>query len=334
MSKIRSFVSIVAVAAGLSTPLPAAADVLEFDSPKFDAPGGATNWLPLVAAFARGEAGGNVRVQGNLTIPNGTGKVPVVVIAHTSAGPGIDVSSMQQYMAAEGYATLVYDSYRPRGFFNNNSPGNGGPKLEINQVVDAFGALKALAAHPRIDAGKAAIVGMSAGGTTALLTSVGWIGDRFAGEGGPRFAAAVSLYPGGYLMPDPADMTTGTPILMLPAEKDDFMKWTRTKVWVDYALREKPALALKAVPVPGAAHGFLMIGMPVQFQPNAPSPNCPFLLANGKGMSLKLDGTLGSGTDGWSPACFARGSSIGYSSDAANFAIKHVREFLKVSFAK
>ena len=119
-----------------------------------------------------------------------------------------------------GFATLTYDSFAARGS-TGVALARSGPGLWPSGVADAFAALRLLASHPRIDAGRIAIAGFSYGGEVAHLTA--FAGLRAAlNPGQVRFAAHVAYYPAGVFgaIAEPGAYT-GSPILMLLGEKDD-----------------------------------------------------------------------------------------------------------------
>jgi dienelactone hydrolase len=310
----------------------AAAGAAADETVAFDAPLYAGERAAVIPSFKKNEASAQVRISGTLIYPPGAaGPVPAVIVAHTSAGPGPDVSTVALTMRDAGFAALTYHSYEPRNFGAANQSG-GGPRLEIHQAADAYLALKALAANPRIDAKRVAVVGLSAGGNAALLAASETVRRRFAGESGPRFAALVAIYPGGYFLPTGKDVSTRTPILILPAEKDDLMPWPRTKAWVDYVLRENPSVPLAHKLVPDATHSFL--NERARSDSNVPGGGtCPFFLANfgeGSRLLLQIDGTLtGTPVQG----CNSRGATMSFSYSAQTFAMAETVAFLKKGFA-
>ena len=228
-------------------------------------------------------------------------------------------------MRRAGFATLIYESFVPRNY-PRSGDGSGGTKLELNQVVDAYMALKALAANPRIDPKRIYYVGMSAEGNAALLATIEWIRKRYADN--LQFAGLVALYPGGYAAPNAAGMSTETPLLILPAEQDNFMKWSRTKVWLDYVTRENPSLPIKVVMVKDTQHSF-MHPNGAGYNPNTATPNnCPYLLVSERAPMapmLQLDGSVVGYR--WDQSCVARGATTSYSSSAAAFAIAQIVAF-------
>ncbi len=308
-----------------------AAERIDLEGPIYEGEG-----HNVIAPFKNNLVTSTVRIRGNLNVPrNAAGPVPLVIIAHSAGGWGGEGETIKEAMDEAGFATLDYDSYAARNW-ENPSRGKGGPKLEAHQAADAYGALKVLQSNPRIDGRRIAIVGTSAGGNTALLAASETLHARYVGKNGPRFAALVALYPGGYLLPTATDSTAKTPILILPAEKDDFMKWERTKVWIDYVKRENPDVPLDVVMVPDAHHSFMNKSAPSGNQYNVGTPvagTCPFALANfsttGRAY-LQLDGSISTQFD---PACQGRGATTGYSWKAAQFAMEQTVTFLKRSFA-
>jgi len=323
--------ALICLLAPLSPAAPARAETLTLEAPLYEG-----RFTEAARAFATGQSARTIRIRAELDFPKtapADGRHSTVIVAHTSAGPGADTQLLKKVLLENGYAVLGYDSYTMRGFTDNNRQGNGGPKLELNQVADAFIALETLSRHPRIDPRRVGLVGVSAGGNTALLAAADWIKARYTQPATPAFAALVAIYPGGFILPAAEHMTLGSPILILPAEKDDFMKWPRTKVWFDYVKREAPAQPLDFILVPNAHHSFLNSNARGQYNPDAPSPNCPYLLAypEGGARHLSLEGVVTPGP--FPPTCFARGSTTGYSVDAANFALQKMLAFLKASFA-
>jgi dienelactone hydrolase len=171
-------------------------------------------------ALKREYRGQPIEVTGQLLLPPGTGRVPAVVIVHGSGG----VSDSREFryaceMSAMGVAALVIDSFKPRGIGNTVSDQEQVSSVEM--AMDAFAALKALAAHPRLDASRIGIFGFSKGGTVSLLTAHERHIARAALPPGLRFALHVPFYPActtHYLR----RKTSGAPIYMLIGGADTY----------------------------------------------------------------------------------------------------------------
>lgn len=214
-------------------------------------PGVAQSEARETLTIAREHRGKPIQVTATLMLPPGAGKVPAMVIHHGSGG----VSEAREFRYARelvgmGVAALVIDSFKPRGIMSTVSDQEAVASLEM--ADDAFGALKLLAAHPRINSTRVGIVGFSKGGIVALLTALERRAAR-ALPAGLRFALHVPFYPGcssHYFRPK----TTGAPITMLLGGADTY---TGLAPCTEYAAKLKAAGARIEVKVyPGAKHGF------------------------------------------------------------------------------
>ena len=206
--------------------------------------------LVLVAANAEAQAGIE-RVQfgeitGILHRPAEPGRHPAIVIVHGSAGVA---EAREGFWARElssfGMVALVTDSFSPRGV---DSTTEDQSRVTTTQMLrDAYAALAFLAARAEVDEKRIAIMGMSKGGSVALLAA-----DRQAQRDGRAFAAHLPLYPAcalQYRNPRPT-----APVLMLIGARDNY---SGVKLCAGYAERLRAAggeVALKTYP--GAHHAF------------------------------------------------------------------------------
>jgi dienelactone hydrolase len=173
-------------------------------------------------------------------------KLPAVVIVHGSGGVrDAREGFWGRSLAAFGMVALAIDSFTPRGVKSTVDDQSRVPTAQM--VRDAFGALDYLVKQPFVDPERVALMGMSKGGSVALLAA-----DRRTRAGERMFAAHVPLYPGctvQYRSPQVA-----APILMLIGEADDY---TGVKTCADYAARIRAAggsVQLKTYP--GVHHAF------------------------------------------------------------------------------
>ncbi len=190
-------------------------------------------------------------VDGILTLPDRPGRMPAVVIAHGSGGIREDrEDAWARRLAAAGFATLVVNSFAPRGI---TSTGTDQSRVSVlANTADALEALRLLAAHPRIDPTRIAVMGFSRGGQVALYTAL----EPFRAArlpDGLAFAAHVALYPSCSL-PYIAPATTGRPVLMLLGESDDYTPARHCLRYADWYRGMGSPVDLRIYA--GAHHGF------------------------------------------------------------------------------
>ena len=226
-----------------------------------------------------GERRYNSRSIGQLSLPSEiaeAGAVPAMVILHGSGGEwGGRGARHAAFLARHGIATLVVDSFAARGL------GQDTPYLERlrqanlpDQVADAFAALDALAADPRIDADRIGVMGYSMGGISAFLAAYEEIAGA-AGLSSNRFALHVPFY-APCLVSLADSRTTGAPVVALWGELDE-------STYPEACNRQVQDLqdggsAVTVHWLEGAAHGWNNV-TPMTFVPSAPrgSP-CDFVV--------------------------------------------------------
>ncbi|MGH8764081.1 MAG: dienelactone hydrolase family protein, partial [Burkholderiales bacterium] len=149
-------------------------------------------------SLARGSGGVFVpgapqAISGELRLPEGGGPFPAVVLAHGCNGNASMERSWGGRLRSWGYATFILDSFRGRGILEVCS--NGRTLVPLQRVPDAYGALRVLAANPKIDAKRIALMGFSHGGALTMIASTQWAKDAYARAGQPSFRAFLSFYP-------------------------------------------------------------------------------------------------------------------------------------------
>jgi len=89
-----------------------------------------------------------------------------------------------------GVASLLVDSFSGRGLTSTST--NQALLGRLNMILDAYRAFDLLAAHPRIDPARIAVMGFSRGGQSALYSSM----KRFQQMWNPKavFALHIPLY--------------------------------------------------------------------------------------------------------------------------------------------
>lgn len=221
-------------------------------------------------------------------------RYPAVVVVHTIAGYQ---EENEGQFAAElrkaGYATLTYDSFAARGT-TGIALSRSGPGLWPTAVADAYAALRLLTDHPRIDAGRIAIVGFSYGGEVAHLAAFEQLSAAL-NPGSERFAAHVAFYPAGVFGAiAERGAYTGMPLLMLLGEKDDNLPVTKVESYLAYAKAAGSQAPIEVVTYPGAYHAWTVPGLTtLRFYPEYVSTKkCPLILIGPSRRAVLVDGQM------------------------------------------
>lgn len=264
-------------------------------------------------------------------------KIPAMVIAPGSSGVGKkDLERWAPLFTNAGIAAFVVDSFTQRGIVSTSE--DQSLLSPAANDADAFAALKLLATHPLIDRGRIGIIGFSRGGATALTAALdsfrhGVINDDL------KFAAHIAFYPPcGLRFWATKNPTTGVPIMMALAEKDDY---TPIKPCLDYASEMKRfGVDVTTIVYPNAYHGFDGVtnfhGWAPRVQQSARCPPSEIdidtweyrLLSTGERFkTLKaFEAAVGQ--------CRSIGATVGSNRAAAKKAEQDVMEFLSKAFQR
>jgi dienelactone hydrolase len=132
-----------------------------------------------------------VMIAGELRIPRGAaGRLPAVLLLHGSGGANGGHELWAKHFNEMGVATFLLDSFTGRGITSTST--NQALLGRLNMILDAYRSFDLLAAHPRIDPARIAVMGFSRGGQSALYSSM----RRFQQMWNPRavFALHLPLY--------------------------------------------------------------------------------------------------------------------------------------------
>jgi dienelactone hydrolase len=243
---------------------------------------------------SREAATNEVSIAATLSFPDAAqDHYPAIVIVH---GLGGYVESNEGWHAAEfrkvGFATLTYDSPTARSMRQGSSTDSRSGPPWASAVAEAYAALTLLAADPRIDANRIAIVGFSFGSEVAHLAAIERLRAALV-AGQNRFAAHVSYYPAGvYGVAAGPGAYTGAPILMLLGEKDENLPVAKAEEYLTYARSVGPAPPIDVSIYPGADHAWTIPSLgAARFYPQYPSTRkCPYLLLGPSRPALLISG--------------------------------------------
>jgi dienelactone hydrolase len=190
--------------------------------------------------------------RGTLTLPDSdTGPFPIVVLVHGTAGVDSRYAFHKPALLAAGIGTFEVD-FKTNVFTN----GTDRPPFSTFQPW-AFGALKALRAHPLIDANRIAIMGFSLGGHLSVSVASKDVVERWLGPDKPGFAAHVGFYPvcQGLERYFYARGVTGAPILILAGEFDTWGDGETCPEFVAWLKKAHSGIVSLTI-YPNVHHGF------------------------------------------------------------------------------
>jgi dienelactone hydrolase len=277
--------------------------------------------------FLTGEKNGTaVTLAGVLRIPRaGSDKLPAVVLLHGSGGMGANVDRWAHEFNASGIATFAVDSFTGRGLVTVSA--DQARLGRLNMILDAYRALELLAAHPRIDAARIALMGFSRGGQSVLYAGM----KRFQRLHGPEaleFAAYIPFYPScGTTFVDDENLTD-KPVRIHHGAADDYVPVAPCRAYVE-RLR-KAGKDVQLTEYPDAHHTFdnpLLKEGPQRVAQSQSTRGCA--------MHEEAGGVIvNSATKqpfSYQDPCVERGPNVGYNAAAHATATAAVKDFLRIT---
>ena len=183
-----------------------------------------------------------VEVSGKLILPKEGKNLPVVVVVHGSGGPSSFTSPTQSWrnifwnqLLKNNIGIFEIDSFTGRG---EKSTGSNQGKVSVNAgELDALVAYKILDKHPRVDAKKLGITGLSRGGMASNMAVEKKYSDVILGEEN-YYKASLPMAPDCFNVAFDKPTPTPAKILFLLGGADDY---TLAKFCVAYAEKMKKA---------------------------------------------------------------------------------------------
>jgi dienelactone hydrolase len=193
-------------------------------------------------------------VAGALFEPEGAGPFPAVVMLNGCSGVGPDAETVRRLNTvylAKGIATLVVDSFTPRGVAEACSDPNDRKNLDAvdYRIKDTLAASEWLSRRPEIDPSKIFLQGYSQGAMAAIAL----MDPQKTASPPAMIKGVVAFYPYCY-----ADSKFSVPTLILVGAADD---WTPAKLCEGIADKTN----LEVVVYPEALHAFAMPGLDLMY---------------------------------------------------------------------
>lgn len=265
----------------------------------------------LVRAGDRLAPGPPLRLAGDLHLPAGPGPFPAVVLAHGCGGVRNAERGWVEPLNRAGHATFLLDSFTSRGISEVCTQ----PRriVPVQRIPDASGALRILAMHPRIDAGRVALMGFSHGGSLTLNAATRWARQTYAPEGAPAFRAFVAFYPG-CASRHPELLSLSAPVRIHGGAVDD---WTPAAACRELVAEERAAgQDAEIIVYPDAHHSFDSVGRAVAWLPR---------VHNSGGCRVVSASILGPALNGRDlRSCVHLGATVGWSPTATEQARRNV----------
>ena len=267
---------------------------------------------------------------GTLRVPKrAAGAVPAMVIAHGSGGVAERESWWADHLDDIGVAGFIVDSFTPR---NIRDMATDQTQLSTAaNVADAFGVLKLLATHPKIDPERIGVIGFSKGGQVALWTELEAY-RRAVIEDQTKFAAHVPVYPAcnGWQV---AERITRGPILMLLGGRDDLTPPAPCREYAQWF--KSKGVDVSVIEYENAYHYFDAIHPPVRVKDIVTGRNCNTLFDVDRfALTIRASGEdITRSLAAYERGCQERGAMVGGDREGRKKSPQDVKMFLKKVFS-
>jgi dienelactone hydrolase len=203
--------------------------------------------------FLKGDAYGKpTTIAGVLRVAQGSGRLPLAILVAGSSGFGPVADVWDRQFEKMGVSTFAMDSFAGRGIVSTVVDQSQLGRL--NMVLDVFRSLAMLAAHPRIDPTRIAVMGWSRGGQAALYSSVKRF-QRMWNPSGIEPAAYLPLYPECNMsFIDDAEVSDW-PINIFHGISDDWVPIARCQEYFS-RLQQNSKHNVKFIAFPETAHAY------------------------------------------------------------------------------
>lgn len=278
------------------------------------------------AQFLTGDAGGKPTiVAGALRLAQGAGRLPLVVFIAGSGGFSSNTDVWDLQFEEMGISTFTLDGFAARGI---TSLVTDQSKLgRLNMIVDLYRSLAVLAAHPRVDPARIAVMGFSRGGQIALYASLKRFQKRW-NSSGVEPAAYIPLYPTcvtTYI--DDTDVS-GHPIRIFHGVSDDYVEIAPCRAYVARLRAAGKDVTLTEYADTWHAFDYVVLPSTPMIAQNAQTTHCVLKEEPG-GVILNM-ATMKPFT--FEDGCVGRNPHVAYSASATHATEVAVKDLLRTAF--
>jgi dienelactone hydrolase len=202
--------------------------------------------------FLTGDAYGKpTTIAGVLRVAQGSGRLPVVVLIAGSGGFNANTDVWDRQFEAMGISTFAMDSFAGRGIASTVVDQSQLGRL--NMILDLYRTVAVLAAHPRVDPNRIAVMGFSRGGQAALYASLKRF-HKLWNPGGVDPAAYIALYPPCITTYVGDTEVSDHPIRMFHGISDDYVEIAPCRTYFDRLKRT--AKDIQMIEYPDTWHAY------------------------------------------------------------------------------
>ncbi|MBK6411615.1 dienelactone hydrolase family protein [Sphingopyxis sp.] len=205
----------------------------------------------------KGDHGAVSELTGQLFVPPGNTKRPLIVVVPGSGNIGPHHLEQARSLVDEGFATFVIDPFRGRGI--HSTAADQGQLSWAASVHDVFSAIDAVAGDPGIDPNRIGLLGSSRGGFAVISAMMAQVASHNGGKG-YTIGAAFAGYPWCGLQFWRPRLLPGTSLEILAGNRDDWVSVQQCQDLVHALAQDGGSARIKLLD--GAGHAFDRAGLP------------------------------------------------------------------------
>ena len=273
--------------------------------------------------FLRGDASGRpTTISGTLRVARGSGRLPLVILVHGSGGIEENIAAWEKVFASMGISTFAIDSFTARGIVSTVADQSQLGRL--NMILDVYRSLAVLAADPRIDPGRIAVMGFSRGGQASLYAALKRF-QKMWNRSGIDPAVYIALYAPCITTYIDDTAVTDHPIRIFHGKSDDWVEIAPCRAY--FARLKRTAKDVQMTEFANAGHAYDYPSLPSHpaMVPYAQTTHCVLKEESvGTIINMATDKPFTYADD-----CLGKGAHVAYSANATRATEAAVRTLLE-----